>query len=67
MRIGKPALEALLVTWLARLTPEGRALLVVHKHLGADSLARFLVAAGFPTERLRSRMGYRLLGVGARP
>ena len=67
VRIGKPALETLLLSWLGRLAPDGRALLVVHKHLGADSLTRFLVAAGFPTERLRSRMGYRLLGVEARP
>ena len=67
VRIGKPALEALLLTWLGRLTPEGRALLVVHKHLGSDSLTRFLTASGFPTERLRSRMGYRLLGVEANP
>ena len=66
VRIGKPALQDLLRTWLSRLTPEGRALLVVHKHLGADSLTRFLDGEGFPTARLRSRMGYRLLSVEAR-
>ena len=66
VRIGKPALQDLLRTWLGRLTPEGWALLVVHKHLGADSLARFLATEGFPAERLRSRMGYRLLAVEAR-
>ena len=63
VRIGKPALEDLLRTWLRRLAPGGTALLVVHKHLGADSLARFLDAEGFETTRLRSRMGYRLLSV----
>ena len=63
VRIGKPALQALLSTWLARLADGGRALLVVHKHLGADSLARWLVASGWPTERVASRMGYRLLSV----
>lgn len=63
VRIGKPALQALLGRWLARLVPGGSAWLVVHKHLGADSLARWLVGEGFPTERRRSRMGYRLLEV----
>ncbi len=64
VRIGKAALQSLLVRWLARLAPGGRAWLVVHKHLGADSLARWLEGEGFPTVRLRSRMGYRILQVG---
>ncbi|MBW3573246.1 MAG: methyltransferase [Actinobacteria bacterium] len=64
VRIGKAALQALLVRWLGRLSPGGRAWLVVHKHLGADSLARWLGAEGFATERLTSRMGYRVLEVG---
>ena len=63
VRIGKPALQVLLGRWLRRLVPGGSAWLVVHKHLGADSLARWLVGEGFPTERRRSRMGYRLLEV----
>ncbi|MEX2659397.1 MAG: methyltransferase, partial [Acidimicrobiales bacterium] len=63
IRIGKEALHALLLRWLPRLQPGGRAVLVVQKHLGADSLVRWLEAAGHPTERLRSRMGYRLLSV----
>ena len=63
IRVGKEALHALLVRWLARLAPGGRAVLVVHKHLGADSLARWLGEAGHPAERLGSRMGYRLLSV----
>jgi 16S rRNA (guanine1207-N2)-methyltransferase len=63
VRIGKPALQALLARWLGRLVPGGSAWLVVHKHLGADSLARWLVGEGYPTERRRSRMGYRLLEV----
>lgn len=67
VRIGKPALQVLLTDWLDRLVPGGRAWLVVHKHLGADSLARWLVGEGFPTERRRSRMGYRLLEVQGRP
>lgn len=63
IRIGKPALHDLLRTWLTRLTPEGEALLVVHKHLGSDSLQRWLVAEGWPTARLTSVKGYRVLHV----
>jgi 16S rRNA (guanine1207-N2)-methyltransferase len=63
IRIGKPALHELLATWLARLAPGGRAVLVVQKHLGSDSLQRWLDDAGWPTERLTSRTGYRLLAV----
>lgn len=66
VRIGKEPLQALLVNWLARLRDGGHAWLVVHKHLGADSLTPWLVAQGFPTQRLSSRMGYRLLQVGGR-
>lgn len=65
VRIGKVALHALMVGWLGRLAPGGRAWLVVHKHLGADSLARWLEGEGHPVDRLSSRMGYRLLEVGA--
>jgi 16S rRNA (guanine1207-N2)-methyltransferase len=61
IRIGKHALHELLQTWLGRLAPGGRAVLVVQKHLGADSLQRWLVAEGYPTERLASAKGYRVL------
>jgi 16S rRNA (guanine1207-N2)-methyltransferase len=67
IRIGKPALHDLLLRWLPRLAPDGRALLVVQKHLGADSLARWLDERGFPTTRLCSRVGYRLLEVTCAP
>ncbi len=66
IRIGKVAMQSLLVTWLERLTPEGRALLVVHKHLGADSLTRWLNEQGYAATRLTSRLGYRLLEVRPR-
>lgn len=66
VRIGKPALQSMLVGWLERLIPAGRAWLVVHRHLGADSLARWLNGQGFPTERRCSRMGYRLLEAQSR-
>jgi 16S rRNA (guanine1207-N2)-methyltransferase len=63
IRIGKPALHELLLGWLGRLTPAGTAVLVVHKHLGADSLQRWLDGEGWPTTRLGSRDGNRLLVV----
>jgi 16S rRNA (guanine1207-N2)-methyltransferase len=65
IRVGKVALHDLLLRWLPRLTPDGRAILVVQKHLGADSLARWLTEQGFPTTRLQSRAGYRLLEITA--
>jgi 16S rRNA (guanine1207-N2)-methyltransferase len=61
IRIGKRALHELLLTWLGRLAAGGEAVLVVQKHLGADSLQRWLVEQGFPTERIASRAGFRLL------
>jgi 16S rRNA G1207 methylase RsmC len=66
IRIGKEALHDLLVRWLARLAPGGSAILVVQKHLGADSLVRWLEGHGHPTTRRQSRMGYRLLEVASR-
>ncbi|WP_433225315.1 class I SAM-dependent methyltransferase [Actinomadura formosensis] len=66
IRIGKAALHDLLLTWLPRLTPGGLAHLVVQKHLGSDSLQRWLTAQGFPTERIASRSAYRVLRVSSR-
>ncbi len=66
IRIGKPALHDLLTTWLDRLTPTGTAHLVVQKHLGSDSLQRWLTDQGWATRRLASRAAYRILAVAAR-
>jgi 16S rRNA (guanine1207-N2)-methyltransferase len=63
IRIGKAALHELLTTWLARLTPDGTAVLVVQRHLGADSLQQWLDRHGHPTTRLASRAGFRVLGI----
>ncbi len=63
IRIGKPALHELLLTWLPRLTPQGRAVLVVGKNLGADSLQRWLIDEGFPAVRLSSAKGFRVVEV----
>jgi 16S rRNA (guanine1207-N2)-methyltransferase len=61
IRIGKAALHDLLTHWLGRLTSTGRAMLVVHRHLGADSLATWLGDTGWHVERRASSKGYRLL------
>jgi 16S rRNA G1207 methylase RsmC len=61
IRIGKQALHELLLTWLPRLKPGGRAVLVVGRNLGADSLQRWLTEQGYPTERLASAKGFRVL------
>jgi len=65
IRIGKAALHALLSTWLARLEPAGAAYLVVQRHLGSDSLQRWLEDAGWRAARVAARSGYRVLQVGA--
>lgn len=67
IRIGKTAMHEMLARWLSRLTPDGQAHLVVQKHLGSDSLQRWLNEQGWPTERAVSRSSYRVLRVGARP
>ena len=61
IRIGKQALHELLLSWLPRLTDDGRAVMVVGKNLGADSLQRWLGEQGYPTERLASAKGFRVL------
>lgn len=65
IRVGKAALHDLLTTWLGRTAPGGHAWLVVQKHLGADSLQRWLTEQGHPTTRLASRQAYRVLEVSA--
>jgi len=62
IRIGKAALHA---TWLARLEPAASAYLVVQRHLGSDSLQRWLQEAGWPADRVAARSGYRVLRVSA--
>jgi 16S rRNA G1207 methylase RsmC len=61
IRIGKAALHDLLLRWLPRLTPDGHAVMVVGKNLGADSLQAWLTAQGWPTTRLSSARGFRIL------
>jgi len=67
VRVGKPALHGLLTAWLERLVPAGAAYLVVHRHLGSDSLQRWLSEEGYPCQRIASHGGYRVLTVRAAP
>jgi 16S rRNA (guanine1207-N2)-methyltransferase len=61
IRIGKDALHDLLLHWFARLRPGSRAVMVVGKNLGGDSLQAWLTDQGYPTTRLASAKGFRVL------
>jgi 16S rRNA (guanine1207-N2)-methyltransferase len=61
IRIGKSALHELLVHSLSRLEDGGEAYLVVQRNLGSDSLQQWLTEQGWPTERVVSRRGFRVL------
>lgn len=63
IHIGKAELHDLLLRWLPRLTPDGVAWLVVARHLGGDSLHRWLVEQGWQVDRHASQKGYRVLRV----
>jgi 16S rRNA (guanine1207-N2)-methyltransferase len=66
IRIGKPALHALLREWTGRLSPQGTAALVVGRNLGADPLARWL-GDQLPNRRVAkvaSAKGFRVLEIG---
>ena len=63
IRIGKAALHELLARWLGKLAPGGAAYLVVQRHLGSDSLQRWLEESGWAAARFAARAGYRVLEV----
>lgn len=63
IRIGKEELHELLLRWLPRLAPDGVAWLVVARHLGGDSLQRWLTDQGWQVERHASQKGFRVLRV----
>ena len=67
IRIGKAALHELHEFWLGRLDDGGNGAIVVQKHLGADSLQRWLVEHGYRCDRVGSKAGFRLLTVRAGP
>jgi 16S rRNA G1207 methylase RsmC len=63
IKVGKQELHDLLNRWLARLSPDGHAVLVVNKNLGSDSLAKWLTELGWKVKRISSRQGFRVLTV----
>ena len=63
IRIGKQALHDILTLWLGRLATGAAAYLVVQRHLGSDSLHRWLAESGWEVSRLAARSGYRVLEV----
>lgn len=67
VRLGKVPLHDVLDMWLARLAPDGVAWVVIQRHLGSDSLARWLAERGRSVSRLRSKWGYRVLEVRIAP
>ncbi len=66
VRIGKAALHTMLNDWLSLLAEDGHAYLVVQRHLGADSLIAWLNGQGFPSRKIASKKGYRIIEVQAR-
>lgn len=63
IRVGKEILHQMLTGWLARLSPDGVAHLVVGRNLGADSLSRWLTERDWLVERVASAKGFRVLDV----
>jgi 16S rRNA (guanine1207-N2)-methyltransferase len=66
VRVGKAELHDLLGRWLPRLAGDGVGWLVAARHLGADSLQRWLGEQGWRVDRYASQKGYRVLRVTAR-
>ncbi|GAB3221952.1 methyltransferase [Glycomyces halotolerans] len=63
IKVGKDALHEMLDQWLPRLGDGGIAWLVVSKHLGSDSLARWLSGKGWSVGKHASAKGYRVIRV----
>lgn len=64
IRVGKAELHGMLSHWLPRLDDDAVAWLVVAKHLGAESLQRWIGAElGFDVERAENSKGFRVLAV----
>jgi 16S rRNA (guanine1207-N2)-methyltransferase len=64
IRIGKSALHELLIDALSKLKQGGEAFLVVQKHLGADSLAKWLEQEqNHSVEKIDNSKGFRVFRV----
>ena len=67
IRIGKNALHELLIDAFSKLKPKGEAFLVVQKHLGADSLAKWMEQEqGHGVEKIENSKGFRVFKVTKR-
>lgn len=67
IRVGKQELHAMLRHWLPRLDADATAWLVVAKHLGAESLQRWLTdELGLDVERAATSKGFRVLAASGR-
>lgn len=63
IRVGKEVLHGILETWLPKLSPGGSAFFVVAKHLGADSLQKW-IGTTFDTlevERAARKKGFHVI------
>ena len=68
IRVGKQELHAMLAKWLPRLESDAAAWLVVAKHLGAESLQRWLgEELGLEVERAANSKGFRVLAARHAP
>ena len=65
IRVGKDVLHEILQTWLPRMVIGGDAYLVVQKHLGSDSLLKWLQdnMTSFESSRLETAKTFRVLQV----
>ncbi|MDN5769129.1 MAG: methyltransferase [Humibacillus sp.] len=65
IHVGKAAVHGILERWLPRLTDDGVAHLVVQKHLGSDSLQKWINQQpwGLTCTRLSSAKAFRILEV----
>jgi 16S rRNA G1207 methylase RsmC len=63
IRVGKKVLHELMQTYIPRLEPGGKAMLVVQKNLGADSFQRWLTTTfdGSEVKRIDTDKGYRVI------
>ncbi|WP_353055470.1 methyltransferase [Leucobacter sp. CX328] len=63
IRVGKEVLHEILSTWLPRLMPGGSAYLVVAKHLGADSLQKWIDASfdDLSIDRIARSKGFHII------
>lgn len=65
IRVGKEVLHEILQSWLPRMVIGGDAYLVVQKHLGSDSLLKWLqdTMTSFESSRLETAKSFRVLQV----